>query len=311
MVELPIYVGKEYLNIFDHLIKDEVVDSFNLNLFSLKISNCEFEYNLLIDELVDRLVTFCTDSKMFLEYKENNKIGRLGRESRKLFRKYIDVKRSNENSTSLEKTTDGELGELMLYSFAESHLNAPKILTKMRFKTSSNDPVKRADGIHLIKKDENYFEVAYGESKLYQNLATGLTDAFSSINDFIKRDNNNINDEKTFLINNISYEFNDEQYNILKNILIPNENEEMYLEDSFIVFVGFEIDIPDEINKLKGPKFRDALHQHIKNKVESKISHIQKKVKDFSLHKYNFYIYLVPFTNLNETKVKILNDILS
>lgn len=310
MAELQLYVEKDYLNIFNHLIENNEFDSCILNLFSLKICNKNFNYDLLIDDLVNRLVTFCTSSQKFNEYVGSNKIGALGRDSRKLFRKYIDVKRSKENDTNLTKTSDGEIGELMLYSFAESHLNAPKILTKMRFKTSTNDPVKRADGIHLVKLSNDYYEIAYGESKLYENLSSGLTDAFSSISDFISRDNNNISDEKSFLIENIASEFNEEEYNKIKEILIPSEKE-IILDNSFIIFVGFEINISEEIKKLKGHAFQNELHNFIKSEVVKKIKHIKKKIKDFQLGDYNFYIYLVPFTNLNETKVEILEQILS
>ena len=310
MGKLPIYVEKDYLHNFNHLIEDNEFDTCKLNLFALKICNNQFDYNLLIEDLVDRVVTFCTQSEMFIKYKEKNNIGKLSRDSRRLFKEYIAVKRSIENNTSLKESKDGELEELMLYSFAESHLGAPKILTKMRCKTSSNDAVKRSDGIHLVKLDEDYYEIAYGESKLYESLTEGLTKAFTSISDFITRDNNNINEEKAFLVSNISNEFNETEYNLLKRILIPSE-EEIYLENSFIIFVGFEINIPSEIDILRGPKFKDALYKHVKENVEKRIKHIQKKIKEFKLERYNFYIYLVPFTELNKTKAEILKEILS
>lgn len=310
MEELQLYVSKEYLNVFNHLIVDHETDSFKLNLFSLRLSNKNFNYDLLIDELVNKLVTFCTCSKKYKEYIELNKVGTLSRTSRGLFRKYIDVKRNNIDGKTLSKTTDGEVGELMLYSFAESHLDAPKILTKMRFKTSTNDPVKRADGIHLLKLSDDYYEIVYGESKLYENLSRGLTDAFSSISDFVNRDNNNINHEQAFLIENMDSEFNEEEYNKIKEILIPNEKP-IVIDNSFIIFVGFEINIPDEMKLLKGLNFQKSLHNFIKCEVEKRIEHIKKKINEFELQNYNFYIYLVPFTNLNETKLEILQQILS
>lgn len=310
MEEIQLLVSKEYLNIFDHLISDNEFDSCTLNLFSLRISNKEFNYDLLINELVNKLITFCTCSKKYKEQKEADMSGTLSKSSRKLFRKYIDVKRSVNNDTELEETTDGELGELMLYSFVESHLNAPKLLTKMRFKTSSNDPVKRADGIHLLKVAENYYEIVYGESKLYENLTRGLTDAFSSINDFIKRDNNNINDEHTFLIENIESEFSEEEYTIAKRILIPSEIP-ISIDNSFAIFVGFEINIMNEIKVLNSLRYREDLHNHIRVEVEKRINHIKKKIVEFGLENYNFYIYLVPFTNLNKDKAYILEEILN
>lgn len=306
MDNIEVLVTGNYLNIYDHLISNREFESCRLNLFSLKISNKEFNYDLLINDLVDRLVTFCTCSKKYKESIKLNKAGSLSKESRKLFREY-QKKRSNEG---IKQTTDGELGELMLYSFVESHLNAPKLLTKMRFKTSSNDPVKRADGIHLLKLDEDYFEIVYGESKLFKDLTKGVSDAFSSINDFINRDNNNLNDEYAFLIDNIESEFSDEEFELVKDIIIPNEKG-INIDNSFAIFVGFEIDIKFDKNRLKGNEFRITLHNHIKEEVIKRISHIKSKIRNYNLENYNFYIYFVPFTNLNENKVRILDEILS
>lgn len=306
MDNIEVLVTGSYLDIFDNLISDNKFSSCTLNLYSLKISNKKFNYDLLINDLVDRLITFCTCSKKYKENIKENKIGQLSKESRKLFREY----NKNTSESKLKETRDGELGELMLYSFAESHLNAPKLLTKMRFKTSTNDPVKRSDGIHLLKVDDDCFEIVYGESKLYKDLTSGVSAAFSSINEFINRDNNNITDEYAFLIDNIESEFSDKEFELVKDIIIPNENG-IDIDNSFAIFVGFEININFDKDSLNGCEFRKRLQGNIKIEVTNKINYIQSKINEYELNDYNFYIYFVPFTNLNESKVMILEEILS
>ncbi|MGL6185837.1 MAG: HamA C-terminal domain-containing protein [Clostridium chrysemydis] len=306
MDNIEVLVTGSYLDIFDNLISDNKFSSCTLNLYSLKISNKKFNYDLLINDLVDRLITFCTCSKKYKEDIKENKIGQLSKESRKLFREY----NKNTNESKLKETRDGELGELMLYSFAESHLNAPKLLTKMRFKTSTKDPVKRSDGIHLLKVDDDCFEIVYGESKLYKDLTGGVSAAFSSINEFINRDNNNITDEYAFLIDNIESEFSDKEFELVKDIIIPNEKG-IDIDNSFAIFVGFEININFDKDSLNGCEFRKRLQGNIKIEVTNKINYIQSKINEYELNDYNFYIYFVPFTNLNESKVMILEEILS
>ena len=308
MEELQILVEDDFLDIFDHLIDNQKLENGNLNLFSIKIKNNEFDYNILIDELVNRLVSFCTSYKQFEYQKYNNKIGALAKESRKLFREYTNVKRQGEEYTN-NTTTDGEVGELLLYSFLESHLNAPKLLTKMRFKTSTHDAVKRSDGIHLLKVDDEYFELIYGESKLYKDLNGGIKEAFKSIHEFKSRDNNNIHDEQTFLINNIETEFTESQYQRVKSILIPSE-EDIDYDISFGIFVGFEIDIPLDFKEKSMRAFREELKILIKNEVIGKVNYINKKVIEYGLQNHNFYIYITPFTNLSKTKVSIIEGIL-
>lgn len=66
----------------------------------------------------------------------------------------------------------GEGGELLLYSFLESHLGAPKILSKMELKTSSEHYVHGTDGVHLLEVSEGDYQLIFGESKMYGD-ATG------------------------------------------------------------------------------------------------------------------------------------------
>ena len=60
----------------------------------------------------------------------------------------------------------GEGGEVILYSLLEGHLGAPKILSKMELKTSSAHYVHGSDGVHLLRTDEDTYQLIFGESKM-------------------------------------------------------------------------------------------------------------------------------------------------
>ncbi|MGF3076892.1 HamA C-terminal domain-containing protein [Facklamia sp. P12955] len=78
---------------------------------------------------------------------------------------------------------EGELGELLLFCFLEGHLGAPKILTKLEHKTTSDMYVNGSDGIHLLKLDNIHYQLIFGESKMYKTEQDGLREAFNSIYD--------------------------------------------------------------------------------------------------------------------------------
>lgn len=308
MGEPKLYVDDSFLHIFDELLSLNNPSFCNINLFSIKIKNKDFDYNLLSEDLTNRLITFCTSSKAYNEMKEQDKIGALSKLSRKSFREYVKVKRLQDDYINT-RTKDGEIGELILYAFLESHLNAPKILTKMRLKTSTNDAVKRSDGIHLLKVDDGYFELIYGESKLNESLNTGIQEAFKSIYEFKNREDNNIYDEFLFLVNNIESELLNDEYEYVKNILIPSKDNIEH-DVSFGVFVGFDIKIPDSLQDKRQREFRNQLKAHIKDKIIKKVTSIRAKIDELNLDEHNFYIYFVPFVNLNKVKVEILDSIL-
>lgn len=308
MESLKVYVQNSFLDIFYRLIENREFDGNKLNLFSLKMKDKNFDYSLLIDELTDTVINFCTSSKEYEVACSKNKYGRLSRESREKFREYSKMRREGEKYKNTT-TKDGELGELILYSLLESHMDAPKILTKMRFKTSTNDPVKRADGIHLLKSDEGCYKLIYGESKLYEDYDKGVAEAFKSIDDFKNRDNNNIDTEYNFLISNLDSEFDECRYQEIKKILIPSE-EDIEYDTAFAIFIGFEIDIPDTIAKKKSAQFREEMKQYITQLIEPKVLNIENLIEKYNLQDHDLFIYLLPFTELNKSKIKILEGVL-
>lgn len=308
MESLNVYVPSSFLNIFYKLIENREFNGNKLNLFSLKIKDKNFNYSLLIDELTDAVINFCTSSKEYEDACLKNRYGRLSKESREKFREYSKMRREGEKYKDTI-TKDGELGELILYSLLESHIGAPKILTKMRFKTSTNDPVKRADGIHLFKNSDGYYKLIYGESKLYEDYDKGINEAFKSIDDFKNRDDNNIDTEYNFLINNLDSEFDENKYEEIRKILIPTE-EDIEYDTAFAIFVGFEINIPCKIMKKSPIQFREEIKNYITDLVEKKIENIDNLAKKYNLNDNDLFIYLLPFTELNKSKVKILEGIL-
>ena len=111
---------------------------------------------------------YCLSRRTWEEYK--NKPMRLSRLVRDKFRKLSSNK--------------GELGELLMFSFLESDLNAPKLLSKMELKTNPNNYFNGADGVHYLKVSDENYQLIYGESKVYSDLKNGIKEAINSIHDF-------------------------------------------------------------------------------------------------------------------------------
>ena len=131
--------------------------------------------------------------------------------SKKAREKFVEYARNN-----------GELGELLLFCFLETHLGAPKILTKLELKTSTSHYVNGADGVHFLKLPDGNYQLIFGESKTYQDIDGAIRDAFKSIYNF----KNGINDkgnqksgiqyEKSLISDNLFKEaFSDEERDFL------------------------------------------------------------------------------------------------
>lgn len=140
-----------FLESFD-LLWSKNLDKYQknkLNLFVLKVNSNEFDYDLLIEMLLDPVIDYSISRQVKEKYK--NRPATLSKKARE---KFVEYARNN-----------GELGELLLFCFLETHLGAPKILTKLELKTSTSHYVNGADGVHFLKLPDGNYQLIFGESK--------------------------------------------------------------------------------------------------------------------------------------------------
>ena len=285
-------VDKKFLNLFTYSSISSPND--NLHLFTLKIQNNRFLYQELSRALHGIVINFC------LSPREINEISNPGIEYVEAVNKFRDY-----------NSNHGELGELLLYSLLETHLEAPKLLSKMMLKTSTNDYVKGADGIHIRELEDGSYHMIFGESKLNQSYQTGLYRAFHSINEYLTREKNNIYHEIRLVNSHLKNEFveKDEAYEFLKKIIIPSEDE-VEIDNAFSIFVGFEIDFTDAELALNGSGFRKMAKDKVEEIILKEVDYIEEKISKYNLSAYPFYIYAMPFTNLETTRTKMIGNLM-
>lgn len=292
-------ISEKFLDLFYKEIECDVPETNSkLNLHILKIENNQFCYEELIEHLGESMIPFALSRKQITEFEKDKRWHGLVKEASRKFRDY--------------NVNNGEAGELLLFCFLEAHLKAPKILTKLEIKLSSNDYAKGSDGIHLLELAPKNYQLIFGESKLYQELTTSLTKAFESIHDFKTRKKNNIHDEIGLINSQLCKEaFDEDLYQFLKSVIMPkaNDADPIVKNNAFAIFAGFEIDPTEEEKRLSNDKFLTLIKSKIKAEVEGKMSHIKKKIEEYGLYSYTFYVYVFPFMKLDETRKEIIKKI--
>ena len=265
---LRIDVPEKFLNLFHKIFENEPIENGNkLNLFSLKISNNAFSYATLVEELGDILTAYALSRSAYDELCSQKKYTTLVSKAKERLRK--------------AESNDGELGEILLYTMLEAHLKAPKLLTKLELKTDPNHYVNGADGVHLLKIDDNTFQFIFGESKLYSDLKKGVKKA---------------HDEHSV--------------DLLKKLLIPRENDEdLNIDHSFGIFLGFDVEITDDERKLNNADFRETIYEKVENAVRAILPTINDHIKQDDFRGYSFYIYIVPFSELKKQRKKMIAEL--
>lgn len=295
MIDLSI--KERFLDLFYHEISDFKLENYNsMNVFTLKIKNNNFAYDELIDSLSNQLYHFALSRTEVKKLIEEGDFGTLVAKGKEKLRSY--------------KSNEGELGEILLYCMLESHLSAPKILTKLELKTANNDYVKGADGVHLLKLNDKDYQLILGESKLYSDLGRGISSAFDSISKLVS-DKQKMSFEVGLVSSQLVKESFDERlYEYLKNILIPSAKKDLTnLDYSFGIFLGFEIEFTKEESKLSNSEFRSNIREKIKNHIYSKIEAINKQIRKSNFSGYNFYFYIIPFSDLQNKRKEIIKEL--
>lgn len=263
----------------------------HVNFAVIKLKNNFFDEKQLKDFLRNAAITYALPRERVKFLQDQGKLGSLVDESRAKFR----------NS----KVNDGEGGELISYCINEDVLNAPKILSKMKLKTNNNDYVKGADGIHILQKSENEYEIILCESKMYEKLEDAIDQAFKSIDRFIEGEDMDF--EITTLATNLEGEFeNIDVDKIITNIL-PQKNGTRS-NDAFSIFIGFQIS--DDIDRsLDYKEYEKKLVKKIELEIGSHQGKLLKKLSEEKRLPYSFYVYLMPFFNIDKLRHEIIEEI--
>ncbi|HFK6936568.1 TPA: DUF1837 domain-containing protein [Listeria monocytogenes] len=289
------------LDVFVHIDTYDIGVANKLEIFLCPINaNC-FDYKRMVDGLLESVTDFALSRKLKASYGEKQ------RHLEKAIReKFIEHKRNK-----------GELGEFLLYCFLEGHLNAPKILSKLELKTSNKMYVNGSDGVHFLKLGNNNYQLIFGEAKTIKGLRDALNDAYKSIYQF-KNELNDSGDsksgitfEKGLITSNLEKEtWTDTEKEFLTTIIYPSTRNDFQVDDAFGVFIGFEINTDKEKATLSNSEFRNFVENTVKTKIENQIEHIKGLINKYELIGHSFYIYVLPFTELDNARHDIMKGLI-
>lgn len=155
---------KSYLN--NHEVHTD--SKINVRSYSLKFSGTQYQIMGFIDGIIDHIKQFVFPPE----------------EIRRFEAEGIDVyRRAMSYFGDTNPENDGKYGELLLYMFTESVLQAPMVAHKMTLLTNTRDQVKGGDGVFFGEYNGSN-SLFIGESKIELEATTAITHALGSIERF-------------------------------------------------------------------------------------------------------------------------------
>ena len=83
----------------------------------------------------------------------------------------------------------------------------------------------------------------------------------------------------------------------------------MTIDNSFGVFLGFDIPISDDERRVSNSEFRNNILEKIKTRIFDIVPTINEILKDNKFAVYNFYFYIVPFSELAKVRVNVIDKL--
>ena len=275
-----------------HSYSIEVNNPSKLEIYHLKIANKNYDYKQASRFLNESILSFLNSRIYVSEKKENNEYTQLITKSVLKFLKL----NSNESFSNI-----------MLYSFLECALKAPKILSSYEIRTAPVEFKSASSGIHLLPKaniGSLNNQLVFGASKIDNDFISAIDTAFEQI---IKIENNRDN-EINFIDENIfRYCFSKEDSEYLKSLILPNYSGQKP-DMSFGLFISFNYSLSNK-DKFSIDQYQLELTRALQNEINSKRNYIQNKINSLGLNDYSFYIYLLPLENTSTDKDKIYNEL--
>ena len=165
--------GSDFDNIFTevpHTEKLGLINPEQLRLFHLNVMNNRFVSDDLQSFIRKNVGRYVFSRAKLEQFRTNGDLESIGLEAMTIM---------TNNGRPGQKDTGNALGEILLYSFLEQILDAPKIMSKVELVTNANSHSSKCDGIHLLSLDgyaQPYYQLVFGSSSVVDDIKDAIDD---------------------------------------------------------------------------------------------------------------------------------------
>jgi len=239
-------------------------------------TDCSKFFEIIKDGILQNFVFSCSEIE--------NKIGvKSSGEAKELFEKSV--------RKISEKTAQGELGELILFTLLDVYFQAPKILSKVSMKTSRRVPVFGADAVHGQFYGDN-FKLFLGESKLHKKFSSGASKSITSIENIKEK----YNEEFDLLESYMDFSnLNEELQSQILELLNPYSDIDLSNTISSPCFIGFT-STELILNADSEGEFIDSYKELARGYIGSFFNRLEHR----NINMDNVSLLLLPFSCIDE-----------
>lgn len=276
-------------------IRLSLPNSNDLKIYRLDVVNSKIDYSNLEKYILTNIGNYIYCRGRMNRYT-------LTSDSMVLAKEAISAYKKN---TKLNPSTN-HFNEIMLYSFLECVLNAPKIFSKMELQEHSATYDSSSSGIHILsyKKDGHlYNQFVYGATGTVDTLESAVDNAFSQILNIKDHIDNEYELVKEDVLNT---KFDSETNKALESIIMPSKGFSKTPDNAFGIFLGYTVGLEEPNNE----EYQSKLEAKLDDDIKEIAPYIESKIAKLGLSNYSFYIYILPFNDVRIDKDLIMKKAL-
>lgn len=270
----------------------------DIKIYSLEITNAQIDY-----EKVKRFIRGNIGRYVYSRAQRNNY--ELNGDLEAISSYAIDayVKRVNRSPDT------NHFSEIMLYSFLECILGAPKIFSKMELQNKSGQFETFASGMHILSMKKGmlpFNQLVLGASDTYDDLEHAVNNAFDQIERIAAGSSEVYDLLETSILNN---EFDADMNKTLESMIIPKKGtSSSSIEKAYGIFLGYTINV--DRTGLSNDEYLKNANEKMISDIKGIIPYIESKIGALSLSNHSFYIYILPLNDALSDKESIIKDAL-
>ncbi len=206
------------------------------------------------------------------------------------------------------KGSGAELGEMLLYSFLEQKLNAPKLMSRVELSTDAKQYNSVCDSIHLLTSGTSglpYHQVVFGTSNIVGDLAYAIDGAFESILRIENNEDNELHMVDSLILDRLA---TDEEIELARSIFLPSPEASAPYNTSYGVFLGYTLGL-NAANYPLG-QYPAIVEEKMQADIQHNVDYILAKIRDNNLGMHSFYFYILPFDDAEDEKKSIMEAVL-
>lgn len=225
----------------DYTAETGLPNPTKIRFFYVPFSSHKFSYETLQEYLYRNLSRYVFSRAKLEDYRQNEELD-------------VAVAQALRVLSESEEGAGDVLDEMLIYTFLEEKLNAPKLMSHVELHTDIAGFKSECKGIHLLSPDglqENTkFKMVFAASDIKNDIMDAINEAFETVLRINAHEHKEVSMVQKVVLDRL---FDPAEIEVLKQSIIPTQNTAASFDTAYGIFLGYSLGV----NTQRGMEFEN------------------------------------------------------